>query len=153
LYLMAGVSLFILQIPAERVFGTLYFSPAWQAVFAVDNSFLVWGAALGVALALRSAAALAFAAAGLLHLGADFLLHNDDARAQFWPLTDWVFASPVSYWDSDHHAAVAAPVILVCVLAATVMLWRRHRDWRLRACVALACVAEVWVTRQWLLFF
>ena len=37
LYIMAGVSLVILQIPPNVVFDELYFSDAWQTVFAVDN--------------------------------------------------------------------------------------------------------------------
>ncbi|MEM6498245.1 MAG: cobalamin biosynthesis protein CobQ [Pseudomonadota bacterium] len=153
LYLMTGVSLMILQIPAERVFGELYFSPGWQSVFAVDNSFIVWGLALVIALLVRSGMAIAMTTAGLLHLATDFPLHNDDARPQFWPLTDWVFESPLSYWDSDHSVAWVSPFTLAAVLTASIVIWRRYLDWRIRVCVLLACAAEVWVVRQWLLFF
>ncbi|MEM9140188.1 MAG: cobalamin biosynthesis protein CobQ, partial [Pseudomonadota bacterium] len=153
LYLMAGVSLFVLQIPAERVFGELYFSSDWQTVFAIDNSFIVWGLVLAAALSLRHTAAIAFATAGLLHLVTDFPLHNDDARPHFWPVSDWVFESPLSYWDSAHNAAAVAPFTLVAVLIASIVLWKRHSDWRLRGCVLLGCAAELWVMRQWLLFF
>ena len=41
-YLMAAVSLVLLKIPPENVFGELHFSDAWQMVFAIDNSFLIW---------------------------------------------------------------------------------------------------------------
>ena len=41
LYVLAGTSLFILGIPPQRVFDELYFSDSWQAVFAVDNSFVI----------------------------------------------------------------------------------------------------------------
>lgn len=44
LYVMAGVSLHLLGIPPQVVFDELYFSPAWQTVFAIDNSFILWGA-------------------------------------------------------------------------------------------------------------
>ena len=44
LYLMAGVSLIVLQIPPQVVFDELYFSAAWQTVFAIDNSVFVWSA-------------------------------------------------------------------------------------------------------------
>mgnify|MGYP007003118783 CR=1 FL=1 len=49
LYLLGGVSLFVLGMAPERVFGELYFSDLWQGIFAVDNSFFVWGALLLVA--------------------------------------------------------------------------------------------------------
>ena len=153
LYLLAGTSLFLLRIPPGRVFDELYFSPQWQAVFAVDNSFVIWALALMAALWWRSAAGIAFACAGLLHLATDFTLHNDDARRHLWPVSDWVFESPLSYWDSDHHAAWGAPFGLLAVLIAASVLWRRWPDWRMRGFVLAACAAEVWVVRQWLLFF
>ncbi|MEM6971238.1 MAG: cobalamin biosynthesis protein CobQ [Pseudomonadota bacterium] len=153
LYVMAGVSLILLQIPPQRVFGELYFSPAWQAVFAVDNSAILWACALLAGLMLRHALTTAFASAALLHLATDFPLHNDDARPHFWPISDWVFESPLSYWDSQHHAALVAPVVLLAVLISAVVIWRRWPDWRLRLGVLAACMAEVWVVRQWLLFF
>lgn len=153
LYLLAGVSLFLLQIPPERVFNELYFSTAWQSVFAVDNSFVVWGAVLLAALWVWSVPAIAFAAAGLVHISTDFALHNDDARQHFWPISDWVFESPLSYWDSQHHAAWIAPFTILAVLMAGYVIWRRWRSWAVRIAVVLACLIELWVVRQWLLFF
>lgn len=153
LYVLAGVSLLVLQIPASRVFGELYFSPAWQAVFAIDNSFVIWAAILGAALVMRKVVLVAFAAAGLLHLFLDFLLHHDDARRHFWPLSDWVFESPVSYWDSSHHAASIAPIGLLLVLGSAVVIWRRWQAWAVRIGVVAVCGIEIWVVRQWLLFF
>lgn len=153
LYILAGTSLFLLQIPPERVFEELYFSPAWQTVFAIDNSFVIWGLVFAAALSFRNAPGVAFACAGLLHLALDFPLHNDDARRHFWPVSDWVFESPLSYWDSAYHAAWVAPFGLLAVLMAAVVVWRRWSDWRMRVFVLVACAAEIWVVRQWLLFF
>jgi len=153
LYLMAGVALVVMKIPAERVFGELYFSRTWQTVFAIDNSFVIWGLILLVALWLRSLPVIALACAGLLHIATDFPLHNDDARRHFWPLSEWVFQSPLSYWDSDHHAAIVAPVGLLAVLISAAVLWRRWPNWRARMGVLAACITELWVVRQWLLFF
>lgn len=132
LFLMAGVSLFILNIEPARVFGELYYSDAWQFVFSIDNSFPIWGTVLGIALYFRHQILTAFASASLLHLTTDFLLHNDDARVQFWPLSDWVFRSPLSYWDVRYGALWVAPVLAAISLGFTVLLWRRHKNWRLR---------------------
>ena len=49
LYMMAGTAIYIMGISPYVVFGQLYFSDAWQQVFAVDNSFIVWGLAFGLA--------------------------------------------------------------------------------------------------------
>lgn len=153
LYLLAGISLFILQIPPDVVFDELYFSPAWQTIFGIDNSFLIWGAILGLALWRQAPVWIAFAAAGLIHLATDFAMHNDDARMHLWPLTDWRFESPVSYWDSRHYAAWLVPFTITAAAISAVALFRRYRHWGLRILWAGLFAAELYVARNWLLFF
>ncbi|MFK7869856.1 MAG: cobalamin biosynthesis protein CobQ [Roseobacter sp.] len=153
LYLMAGVALFVLSIPPQIVFDELYFSSAWQTVFAIDNSFLVWGGLLGLAVWQHRPWAIALCCAALLHLCMDFPLHHDDGRPHFWPLSGWVFESPVSYWDRRQGAALIAPVEAVLALAAVIVLWRARPGWALSVLFALLLCAELWVVRQWLFFF
>ena len=153
LYLLAGTSIFLLGIPAETVFGEYYFSDAWQSIFAVDNSFVVWGVLLILALLLRQPWAIALTAAALLHLCLDFPLHNDDARPHFWPVTDWVFVSPVSYWDVDHYGALMVPVGLVASGVAAVILWRRYRSVVGRGLIAVVALAELVPAFMWLTMF
>lgn len=136
LYLLAGTSLFLLNIPANIVFDELYFSPQWQTIFGIDNSFVVWGAVFGLGVYLRKRWVQAMAGAALLHVGLDFPLHHDDGRAHFWPITNWVFESPVSYWDRGHHAEFVAPIEAViaglCAYSlATVTEVVRWRSWRM----------------------
>ena len=153
LYLLAGGALFVLQIPPARVFGELYYSDAWQAVFAVDNSAILWGAGLAAALWWRATAAAAFAVAGLLHIVTDLPLHAGDGRPHFWPLSDAVIDSPVSYWDSAYHAALVAPVEAGACAVAAWVLWRRFGTAAPRFGIAVLMAMELWVVRQWLLFF
>jgi len=127
LYLLAGTHLFVLGTDPQVVFGELYFSDAWQSIFRIDNSFIVWGVLLGFGLALRSAWVIALAGAALLHIGLDFPLHHDDGRAHFWPLTNWIFESPVSYWDRNHHANIVAPIEICTSLILGVILWGRFK--------------------------
>jgi len=122
---MVGWSLWVAGIPAETVFDHLYFSDSWQQVFAVDHSFFVWGAALALGQWRDWPVLRAFAGAGLLHAGVDFLVHHDDARRQFWPVSDWVFHSPISYWDRAHYGGIVAPLEGVLDLICAVVLWRR----------------------------
>ncbi len=143
LYLLAGWSLFVLGIPAETVFGTLYFSPHWQAIFAVDNSIPLWLLGLAWGLCSRNRVVIAFAGAGLLHLALDLPLHNEDARRHFWPISDWVFHSPVSYWDPQRYGRVTAPVEVGLCLVLSAVLWRRFKRWPARALVAAGAVAQV----------
>lgn len=153
LYLMAGVSLYVLNIPAREVFNELYFSDAWQTVFAIDNSFLLWGLLLGVALWRRSDWAVALTGAALIHLALDFPLHHDDGRAHFWPITSWVFESPYSYWDRSHGAGLIAPLEATAAMIAAIWLWTRRAGWKISILVGLLVIAELQVMRSWLWFF
>ncbi|WP_284375209.1 cobalamin biosynthesis protein CobQ [Amylibacter marinus] len=111
-----------------RIFDEFYFSNSWQAVFAIDNSIPLWGAILLWAIWRRIWAAIAFAGSGMLHLVSDFLLHNDDARRHFWPFSDWVFESPVSYWDPAHFGQIVGMLESLCVLIlGGWLIWRFGR--------------------------
>ncbi|MEO0633426.1 MAG: cobalamin biosynthesis protein CobQ [Pseudomonadota bacterium] len=153
LYVLAGTSLFVLGISPQRVFNELYFSDLWQTIFAIDNSFFVWLVLLAIAAWRASPWAIALTGAALLHLVLDFPLHHDDGRPHFWPLSGWVFQSPVSYWDINQGAAWIAPLEAALAVAAAVALWvRRVPVWAALLCVPLVA-AEIWVVRQWLFFF
>jgi len=178
LYLMAGWSLFVQEVPARTVFSERYFSDDWQRIFAIDNSFVLWGLLLAVALWLRSGPAIALTGAtllhrerrslrrlpaqllepaialtgaALLHLALDFPLHHDDARRHFWPLSNWVFQSPVSYWDRNHYGAIVEPVEIALSLAACIWLWLRHRHWAARALVVAAALSQLAPGIMWVL--
>jgi hypothetical protein len=126
LYLMAGTSLFVLDIPPSVVFGELYYSDLWQTIFAIDNSFIVWGALLALALWRNADWGLALCGAALLHLIGDLPLHHDDGRAHFWPITSWIFESPVSYWDHRHYGNIVGPLeFLLALGCAALLLWNK----------------------------
>ena len=125
----------IVGVPEHEVFSTLFFSDTWQSVFAVDHSFLVWGAVLGLAIWRRNVILRCFAGAGTLHALADFLTHHDDARRQFWPVSDWVFRSPVSYWDARFYGNAFGLFEVALVVALTVLLCRRLKQWQERALI------------------
>ncbi|MCX8509728.1 MAG: cobalamin biosynthesis protein CobQ [Rhodobacteraceae bacterium] len=125
LYVMVAISIWGMGISPHRVFDELYFSDLWQNVFAVDNSFILWGLLLAFALWRCRPALAAFAKGGLLHLATDFPLHNEDARRQFWPVSDWVFRSPFSYYDPHRYGNYIGPLEVALCLVFSVLLWRR----------------------------
>lgn len=138
LYFLYAWARFVQGIPDRVIFGELYFGPEWQGVFAVDNSFFLWGGLFALAWWSRLPAAIAFAGSGLLHLALDFPLHHDDGRAHFWPMSDWIFRSPLSYWDSRHHGDIVGGLeVLACMLLLAV-LWRRFSGTPARALIGLS---------------
>lgn len=153
LYLLAGVSIAVLQIPPQIVFNELYFSDLWQSIFAVDNSFIVWGALLALAIWRKADWAIALTGAALLHIALDFPLHHDDGRPHFWPLSDWVFESPVSYWDRGHYANMVGPVAAVVSVISAVVIWMRKPGVFLSLLVALLVAAELRVATVWMFIF
>lgn len=126
LYLMAGTHLFVFGTDPQVVFGQLYYSEAWQSIFRIDNSFILWGIAFVIGLMIRSQVIIALCGAALLHLSLDFGLHHDDGRAHFWPLSTWIFVSPVSYWDPAHYGNIVGPIEIAASLVCCVLLWRRY---------------------------
>lgn len=105
-----------------EIFDQLYFSPGWQAIMAPSHSAPLWLVALAAGLLLRQPLLVAFTASGLLHQAFDFALHADDAHRHFWPLSDWRFSSPLSYWDPAHGGAIIAPIEAALGVAFALLL-------------------------------
>ncbi len=139
---LVGWARWIDATPVRDIFRTLYFSDSWQAIMAPSHAFPIWGAFLAIGLGLRSGGLTAFACGGLAHLVTDFLLHVDDAHRQFWPLSDWRFRSPVSYWDRAHYGGLFQPVELMLAFGCAGLLLVRHKSRGSR--VALAAVLAIY---------
>ncbi len=122
----------IRQWPEEMIQGAGIIN-GWRIATMVLHAFPIWLVVLGVAAWRRSTVATAFAASMLLHAALDFPVHHGDALRHFWPISDWRFISPVSYWDVHFHAAWVRLVELALLLAGSFVLWRRHRSAWLRA--------------------
>ncbi|WP_120501803.1 cobalamin biosynthesis protein CobQ [Roseovarius sp. EL26] len=153
LYLMSFTALFVFGYSPQHVFDVLYFSPAWQQVFAIDNSFILWGLAFGLSAYLGAKNAMVFTASALLHLAFDFPLHHDDARAHFWPVSDWVFESPLSYWDPDHFGGVISMLEIGVSLMLCVVLFYRFQSARSRSLVAVLAMTQVMPLVMWAYIF
>ncbi|MEM6277004.1 MAG: cobalamin biosynthesis protein CobQ [Pseudomonadota bacterium] len=153
LYALAGWELMVKGTPGDVVFGQMYFSVAWQQIFAIDNSFVLWGIALGIAIWSRATWAVALCSAALLHIALDFPLHNEDARMHFWPISDWKFFSPISYWDSSSGGQVVGVIELILVIAMTAYLLWRFRSWWWRGVFAALAALQIVPFFAWYFFF
>lgn len=138
LFVLFGWARVVGGIPDRVIFAELYWTPAWQVPMAVSNSAVIWGALGLLALWLRRGWPSAFVLAGLAHLAGDFALHHGDAYPHLWPLSDWRFHSPVSYWNPAHHGDIVQPLELALALALAAWLAWRHEETWLRAGLGLA---------------
>jgi len=153
LYVLAGGSMFLLGISPQRVFNELYFSDAWQTIFAIDNSFLIWGVLLALAIWAQRSWAIALCSAALLHIACDLPLHHDDGRAHFWPLSNWVFESPLSYWDTRHGAAYVAPLEAVLATVAAIAIWLYRPGIAMSLAALALLILEYRTVYSWLFTF
>ena len=115
-------------IPDSQIWREEYYRPFWQNVFDLFNSIPL--ALIGVALMLRfkrTGLALLFASV-VLHCLEDLPLHVDDGHRHFWPLSQFRFESPISYWDPNHYGNIAAPIEIVLALLVSIYVFNRVRS-------------------------
>ncbi len=152
LYVLAGGALGI-GIPAQRVFDELYFSPAWQTIFAIDNSAFLWAFVLALGIWLKRTWVIALGGAALLHIACDLPLHAGDGRPHFWPISDWVYDSPLSYWDVTHHAGWIAPTEVALVVALALWCWVSFPSRAIRVALVGPVAAQLSVGGVWAFVF
>lgn len=158
----------IVGIPERQLWSVVYFSEPMTTYTAIANSAPLYIAITIVGIAmLRPASAelagphaddtpagfarfiapgytnmaLLFGLAALTHLAGDLPLHADDAHPHFWPLTDWRFFSPVSYWDPDYYGGLASIAEAIFGIALSVVLFRRFKSLWVRALTVLLVTA------------
>jgi membrane-bound metal-dependent hydrolase YbcI (DUF457 family) len=134
----------------EDIFGQLYWERWWQVCNAISHSFLLWGALAAVSgflifnkghlRAPKAALLFSFSGAALVHSCADFLVHREDAHMQFWPLSDWKFVSPVSYYDRAHYGGWFSLFEAALGIVMAALLFTRYRSILARCALAL-CMA------------
>ncbi|MBV6656330.1 MAG: hypothetical protein KI785_01040 [Devosiaceae bacterium] len=146
-------------VPQSELWGRIYFSEPMLTFTAIGNSAPLYGAValLGWAWArARTGASLPelpvltiLGLAALTHLAGDLPVHVDDAHPHFWPLTDWRFRSPVSYWDVNHYGRAFSVFEAALGVALTVLLFRRFKTLRVRIILGLCFAAYIIVPLFW----
>ncbi len=127
----------------NETWNVQYWTEPWQTLGAVSNSAVIFGLLCALAVWRRLDLLFVLAAAALLHIALDFPLHAEDAHRHFWPLTDWRFISPVSYWDPQSNGLLGGIIETVCVGAALAFLWMRFHAWKWRTLFAMLGALQI----------
>jgi len=129
IYLWAPYQYFINDVSGQELWGELYFAPPMQNLIAYFNSIPIYATLAFIGWVARGKIwgklLLFFSLAALIHMATDLPVHADDAYRHFWPLSDWRFYSPLSYWDNDHHAGWVSLIDIAIALGSIFILWRR----------------------------
>lgn len=143
IFVLFGWARLIRGATEHEVWRVLYWQEPWQLLNAVSNSFPLWGLVLAAGLVARRQLVAVFAGAGLMHLALDFPVHNSDAHRHFWPLSDWRFHSPLSYWDQRHNGDIVGWGEIVLALALMAVLAVRFGSTATRVLLSLAALSYV----------
>jgi len=124
----------------------LYWQEPWQTFGSIANSFPLWAIVLIVAFALFKYSSrfktlglglLIFSVGYFLHISVDFVTHADDAYPQFWPITDWRFISPISYWQPEYYGRIVGILEAIMGLAIITYLVIKFKQWPIRVAAVL----------------
>ncbi|MEO1028887.1 MAG: hypothetical protein AAFX02_07495, partial [Pseudomonadota bacterium] len=139
-------------ISGDTLWNETYWTEPWQTWGAIGNSIPLFAVLLLVSLMIvrpkdgRSrwqSLPVLFALSALIHIAGDFPVHNGDAHIHFWPLSDWRFHSPVSYWDSAHFADIIAPLEAILGIFLAVILFRRFNHLFIRLVLSTFVLAYI----------
>lgn len=121
-FLVQGI---ILQTPHQELWRVLYFDSAWTPFITLSHSFILWPILAILAFTFKQRFIAWLAASALLHSITDFFVHADDAYRHFWPLFDWKFNSPISYWDPSHYGNIVGTLDTIVVFLLFIYLMKQ----------------------------
>ena len=119
------VEAFMFGHPQQLIWSERYFLPQWQNFIDIFNAVPLILIVLGIGFCVKSEAVMFCCWSMLLHCAADFFLHHDDAHRHFFPLLQFRFSSPISYWDTARYGRIVSLVEIVITILASIYLFPR----------------------------
>ncbi len=124
-FLVCGV---LLGYGHDLLWNDMYFNSKWSVAFTLSHSLLLWPLLYLVARYKQWFVVLWIAISAIFHIMVDFCVHTVDAYQHFWPLSDWRFMSPLSYWDRAAYGQYVGLLDGFIVLGLLVWLFSRYEQ-------------------------
>jgi hypothetical protein len=96
------------KLDEKTIWSDVYYQKFWQDWVALFHSFPIGIALFAIGLWGHWPILSAIAASLILHNLGDFPLHHDDAHRHFYPVSQFRYVSPLSYWDTKHYGRQVA---------------------------------------------
>jgi hypothetical protein len=109
-----------------------YHEPGWQIFFDLFNSLPLLALGFLITRRFETPRLSAVFASMILHSLGDLALHHSDAHRHLFPLINWRFYSPISYWDPRHYGDIVGPLEALVVVLGCMILARRFTSIRAR---------------------
>jgi hypothetical protein len=143
MYVLLAWDHFVMKYSFHQIFDERYFTDTWAVPVSATHSFVLLAIPFAIGLWLKRDWLWVFGAAGLVHAADDFLVHREDAHMHFWPLSRWMFMSPVSYYDSAHYGNYMRPFELFLLMVMGIVVWRRFGAWWARIIAILPAMVGI----------
>lgn len=116
IFIFYFVAKFIHKMPESKIWSEGYEEPFWQNVIALFHSIplALFGAAVFYFINWKPGIILCLSM--VCHSLLDLPVHHDDAHRHFYPLSNYRFISPFSYWDPNHYGRAVAFIEMALVL-------------------------------------
>lgn len=120
-YAFFCVHTFLIGSAQTDMWSIYYFDSAWSPFITLSHSLLLWPVLLLFATITKRTLLKFFSASALFHITLDFFVHHDDAYRHFWPLSDWQFSSPLSYYDPLYYGNLVSSFDSILIIS--LLLW------------------------------
>lgn len=124
IFFFYGWAKLIARQSEKQIWSETYYQPFWQNIVAIFHSLPLALAGWLISDYLNWQSLEILFISLVLHSLGDLPVHNDDAHRHFFPLSNYRFISPISYWDRKHHGAIVSLIELSLVLLATIPVFQ-----------------------------
>lgn len=128
-FIVCGV---ILGYSGETMWDDMYFNSGWSIPITLTHSFILWPLLIAVACYFGWHLIRWFSISAFLHAAVDFFVHTADAYRHFWPVSDWKFVSPISYWNNAEYGRYVSTFDSLLVIGLLAYLYTKYTGrWRI----------------------
>ena len=123
-YIFFFLTYFVFGYSMSEIWDDMYFNSEWRVFINATHSLILWPLGAFIAYLWHKRTAMFFFLSSTVHVVFDFFVHTDDAYAHFWPLTDWRFISPVSYWNPAEYGHIVGLLDCIIILGLLIYLYQ-----------------------------